>query len=247
MMEQEKDRTEEKGLSVKYMVIILCVLVFLAMLVWGYNYYRLKSVKVEGLTRYTEEEFREKLENGVLTSLTPFFCLSDILEQKEIPFIEKYEIDYVDRQTARVRVHEKRITGCVIIMGRYMFFDKDGIVVESSTELPEGIPVVTGLEFNEIVLYQKLNVQKQSLFDVILQLTRLTEQNKIPVQEISFDSNYEVTLYVGDITVLLGKKINYDEEMNALDGILTAMGGRTGNLDMRNYSRENGEVILKEP
>lgn len=243
----EKDRTEEKGLSIKTMAVILCVLLFLASLVWVHNLYRLKQVSFEGLTRYTEAEFREKLEQGVMTSLTPFFCLSDSLAQKEIPFIEKYEIDYVDRQTARVIVHEKRVTGCVIIMGRYMFFDKDGIVVESSTERIPGIPVVTGLEFNEIVLYQKLSVQKQSLFDMILQLTRLTEQNEIPVREISFDSNYEVTLYTGDITVLLGKKTSYDEEMSALAGMLAVMGERTGTLDMRNYSRENGEVILKEP
>lgn len=243
----EKDRTEERGLSIKTMAVILCVLFFLAALVWSCNLYRLKQVNFEGLTRYTEAEFREKLEQGVMTSLTPLFCLSDSLAQKEIPFVEKYEIDYVDRQTARVVVHEKRVTGCVVIMGRYMFFDKDGIVVESSSERIPGIPVVTGLEFNEIVLYQKLSVQKQSLFDTILQLTRLMEQKEIQVQEIAFDSNYEVTLYAGDITVLLGKKTNYDEEMNALAGMLAVMGERTGMLDMRNYSRENGEVILKEP
>ncbi len=231
----------------KYMLVLPALLVILAAGIWSYNLYRLKTITVDGLTRYTKEEFLGKLDHNFLTSLTPFFCLADLGEQKKIPFIEKYEIDYVDRQTARILVHEKRVTGCVVIMGRYMFFDKDGMVVESSDALVEGIPVITGLEFEEIVLYQKLKVQKQSLFDTILELTRLVEQQEIVVQEIVFDSGYEVTLYLEDITVLLGKKTSYDEAINALAGILPSISGRTGSLDMRTYTRENGEVILKEP
>jgi len=133
-----------------------------------------------------------------------------------------------------------------VVMGRYMFFDKDGIVVETSDSRLEGIPVITGLKFDEIVLYKKLTVQKQSLFDTILELTRLTEQKGIVTNEISFDSNYEVTLYLEEITVLLGKRTSYDEQINALSGILESLQGRTGVIDMQNYTKENGEVILKE-
>lgn len=127
-----------------------------------------------------------------------------------------------------------------------MFFDKDGIVVETADSLLEGVPVINGLKFDEIVLYKKLNVQKQSLFDTILELTRLAEQKNIVTNEISFDSNYAVTLYLDDITVLLGKRTSYDEQINALSGILESLQGRTGVIDMQNYSKENGEVILKE-
>ncbi len=245
MGEKEKGRTKEKGLSIKHMLIILGVLAIVAAGIWSYNLYRLKNIMVEGLTRYTEEEFIQKLDQSFFTSVTPFFCLSDTFSQKEIPFVEQYEIDYVDRQTARIRVHEKRVTGCVMIMGRYMFFDKDGIVVESSDSRIEGIPVITGLEFDEIILYRELQVQKQSLFNTILNLTRLIELNQISVQEISFDSGYAVTLSLENVTVLLGKRTSYDEVINALSGILDSIGDRTGTLDMRTYTVENGEVILK--
>ena len=210
------------------------------------NRYRVQSIQYEGLTRYTEEEFSSRIQEGFFNAFTPFFCWSDTFFQKEIPFIEKYEIRYSDRQTAKVTVHEKRVIGCVIVMGRYMFFDKDGIVVESSDTLPEGIPVITGLKFNEIVLYKELQVQKQSLFDVILQISRLIEQNSLPIREISFDNNYSVTLHLDNLTVLLGKRTSYDEAMNALKDILVSVAGRSGTLDMQNYTSENGEVILKE-
>ncbi len=246
MKEQENDYTKDKWLSVKQMLVILGVLALLAAGIWGYNSFRLKEITVEGLSRYTKDEFINKLESDVLFGLTPVYCLQDSLTQKNIPFVEKYEIEYIDRHTARIVVHEKRVTGCVIVMGRYMFFDKDGIVVESADSLLEGVPVISGLKFDEIVLYKKLNVQKQSLFDTILELTRLAEQKNIITKEISFDSNYAVTLYLDDITVLLGKRTSYDEQINALSGILESLQGRTGIIDMQNYSKENGEVILKE-
>jgi len=246
MNEQENDYTKEKWLSVKQMIVILSVLALLAAGIWGYNSFRLKEITVEGLTRYTKEEFLNKLESDVLFGLTPVYCIQDSLAQNNIPFVEKYEIEYMDSHTARIIVHEKRVTGCVVVMGRYMFFDKDGIVVETSDSRLEGIPVITGLKFDEIVLYKKLTVQKQSLFDTILELTRLTEQKGIVTNEISFDSNYEVTLYLEEITVLLGKRTSYDEQINALSGILESLQGRTGVIDMQNYTKENGEVILKE-
>ncbi|MBQ8633134.1 MAG: cell division protein FtsQ/DivIB [Lachnospiraceae bacterium] len=246
MNEQENDYAKGKWLSVKQMIVILGVLALLAAGIWGYNSFRLKEITVEGLSRYTKEEFLNKLESDVLFALTPVYCMHDSLVQKSIPFVEKYEIEYMDSHTARIIVHEKRVTGCVVVMGRYMFFDKDGIVVETSDSRLEGIPVITGLKFDEIVLYKKLNVQKQSLFDTILELTRLTEQKGIVTNEISFDSNYEVTLYLDEITVLLGKRTSYDEQINALSGILESLQGRTGVIDMQNYSKENGEVILKE-
>lgn len=238
----EEDRIKFRRQLFLFIGILICV----AGLFFVYNFFRLQTVSFEGLTRYTEKEFRKRLEDNFFMTMTPIFAISDRIEQKEIPFIEKYEIFYLDEKTARVIVHEKRVTGCILIMGRYMYFDKDGIIVESSVERIEDIPIITGLEFQEIALYKKLQVQKQGLYDTILQLTRLIEQNDIAVQEIVFDSNYEVTLFCEGITVELGKKENYDEALNALHGILQKMQIKTGSLDMRNYNKENADVILKQ-
>ncbi len=246
MKEQEtNERGAERFPTVKQLVITLIVVVCMALLLFIYNSFRLKQVTIEGLTRYTEAEFKRKLDKGILSVTTPLFCLNDTFFQEEIPFIERYEIEYVDGNTARIIVHEKRVTGGVLLMGRYMYFDKDGIVVESSAERLSDIPLITGLKFDEIVLYKKLKVQKESLYDTILQLTRLIEHNGLFVEEISFDSNYEVSLTSGPITVLLGKRTDYDQQLNALQGIFDRVEGRTGTLDMRNYSDENRDVILK--
>ncbi len=243
-MKQEKREYDGKRNRMK--ILTLTGIIFLAaVLLWGYYLFRLKYVTFEGLTRYSENEFTDQLQDSFFMTCTPLFCLKHSVSKTEIPFIESYEVEYADRNSVRIVVYEKRVTGCIPLMGGYLYFDKDGIVVESSNRKIEGIPLVEGLEFDEIILYQKLQIQKQSLFTTILELTRLMEKNAIEVEKISFSSDYQVTLYCGTVEVLLGKRDSYDEQMNALKGILTAADGRSGILDMRNYSKENKEVILK--
>lgn len=245
-MSQYQGKKESRQLSLKSMLIILLVLFFMAVLVWGYNLLRLDRIEYEGLTRYTEEEMTGRLCETAVTKNTFGFLLKHLLQkEKEIPFVEDYDIEYVNRSTVRVKVYEKLVTGCVEIMGKYMYFDKDGIVVESTPERVKGVPLVLGLEFDEIVLYEKLKVQKQSLFTTILNLTKLLLEYEIEAGQITINSNYEVILNLDGIKVLLGKRDVYDEQISALQGILKAAGGRSGTLDMRNYSRENPDVILK--
>jgi len=227
------------------MAVTLSVLLLLALLVWGYNLFRLRNVTYEGLTRYTEEEFTKKLQGSFIQSCTPFFCMESLFREKEIPFIEAYEIKYEGRNSAKVIVYEKRVVGCIPLMGRYLYFDKDGIVVESSKTRIAEIPIVEGLEFTEISLYKKMQIQKQSLFGTLLALTGLIEANGLTIDKISFASDYQVTLTYGTLQIQLGKRDSYDEQINALKGILEAAEGKYGTLDMRSYSKENREVILK--
>ena len=225
--------------------VVLGILFLMACLVWSYNLFRLKNIQYKGLTRYSEEEFTQKLQDSFLMTWTPYFCISDTVSQKQIPFVELYEISYVDRNTVTIQVHEKRIVGCIFLMGSYMYFDKDGFLVESAPWHIAGVPLVEGLEFQDIVLYQKLNVQKQSLFDVILNLTRLIEQNELPIRKISFAADYQVTLFTEELEIQLGKRTSYDEQLNVIKNILPVAKGKSGILDMRNYSKENPDIILK--
>lgn len=245
MMEEKKKMTPRVKQQYIRMAVTLSVLFFAALLVWGYNLFRLQHVTYEGLTRYTEEEFTKKLQGSFIQRCTPFFCMESIFREKEIPFVEAYEIKYEGRNSAKVIVYEKRVVGCIPLMGRYLYFDKDGIVVESSEKRIGEIPIVEGLKFTEISLYKKLQIQKQSLFGTILALTRLIEENNLTIDKIKFSSDYQVTLTSGLLEIELGKRNSYDEQLNALEGILEAAKGKKGTLDMRRYSKENKEFILK--
>ena len=62
MMEQKKERRDREVFSVKHMLLLLGILAILAAGIWGYNLFRLKNIRFDGLTRYSEEEFINKLD-----------------------------------------------------------------------------------------------------------------------------------------------------------------------------------------
>ncbi len=78
-----------------------------------------------------------------------------------------------------------------------MYFDKDGIIVESSSEQLPGVPVITGLEFGHIVLHQPLPVADQDIFGEILNLTQVLNVSDIQVDKINYNSYNEAELVMG--------------------------------------------------
>ena len=69
-----------------------------------------------------------------------------------IPFISTLEVEALSAGHIRIRVYEKTIVGYVSYMGTNLYFDKDGMVVESSTEVLDGVPQISGLTFSEVTL-----------------------------------------------------------------------------------------------
>ncbi|HHT97039.1 MAG TPA: hypothetical protein GXZ90_03995 [Clostridiales bacterium] len=165
-----------------------------------------------------------------------FYFKYKYLKQVDLPFIEKAEVELVGLNEVNLYLYDKVITGCTEYMGEYMYFDKEGTIVESSNELYNEIPLIKGLQFNKIILYEKLEVQKDELFDVILNLTQQIRLNKINVDTIEFNRKHEVKLYCSSNKVLLGKDLRYDEKIADLSQILLETKGNDLTIDMSNLN-----------
>jgi cell division protein FtsQ len=201
---------------------------------------------VEGSTRYTADEMKEYL----ITHKTDQITFMMYLRQKfgdhvSIPFIESYTVSMEGRHTIKVKVYEKMMIGCVKLLDSYMYFDRDGIVVESSKEKNEGVPLITGLKFDKILLHEKLLIQKDSLFDMILNLTKTIQKFELTVDKVFINSNYEVTLYYGENEVLLGKRDFYDIQLEALVSVMKSSNNMKLSYDMRYYDENNKEITAK--
>lgn len=219
--------------------------------------FQLKNVSVMGTTRYTPEEIKEEFFKSSLDTNTLLFYLKyQYFTEVKIPFIEKIDLEMEGKNTIDIRLYEKKVTGCVEFMGEYMYFDKDGIVVESSPVRLIDIPLIKGLYFDKIILNEKLEVQKDELFKVILNLTQLIEKYALEVQTISFNQDCEVTVDCKDIVALLGMRSTYDEVLSELRSILADEDGELKNildeqegtiyeLDMRKYSKGMNTIIAK--
>jgi len=240
---QKKTRSIRKIFILKMLGTLLAIGIPVAIFI---STFYLQKVTVEGVTRYTPEEIQGKIiqkkyDNNTLLLYLRLKYFTDI----SIPFIEDIDLEFVDNHSVNIIVYEKKVTGCVKFLGEYLYFDKDGIVVESSAQRLQDIPQIKGLKFDKIILHEKLEVQKDELFDVILNLTQLIDKYELDIDTISFNSKYEVTVECGNIRVLLGKRSTYDEVLAELKNILLEVDGRKLNIDMRKYP--NTKAIIATP
>ena len=224
-------------------IVIVCLAAAALVVV---SVFRVQNVSVEGNVHYTSEE----IEAMVLTDRLSYNSLYLSLkyrnkEIRDIPFIETMSVRVDSPDSITIRVYEKSVAGYVEYMGRYMYFDRDGIVVESSETRTEGIPQVTGIRFDHVVLYEELPVENTDIFQEILSITQMLSKYQITTDKIYFNESNEITLYFDNIRAKLGKD-NLEEKVMRLEQILPNLSGESGVLDLQNYSEDRKNVTFQK-
>lgn len=227
-------------------IFILCLIIVLAVLY--FEKFKLENLIIEGGSHYSAEEIEEKLVTSKADRFTHFFYLKyEVFSEPDpIPFVEKMDFEIIDRNTIHVQVYDKMIAGCVEHMGRYMHFDREGIVVESAEKPDKGIPVVTGIDFSKVVIGEKMIIEDDRLFSVILNLTQCLQKYGIDCDRIHFDIRQNIKLYIGGSEALLGGGEIHDYQISALKKVMDSAGGVNYRYDLRNYTEQSGEVPAKK-
>ena len=225
-------------------VLLALVLVFgAALLLW--NVYHVKTITVEGNLHYTNDEIigmvmKNKLDqNSLYLSLK--YRKKDI---RGIPFIEKLSVNILAPDEIKIIVYEKAVAGYIEYLGKYMYFDKDGIIVETAEEKTQSVPQITGLNFGYVVLHEPLPVEDSKVFQSILDMTQLLEKYEINTNKIYFDKDNQMVLYFEDIRVRLGDISNIDDKIIRLKSILPTIEGEKGILHMENFEKNSTNIIF---
>ena len=213
---------------------------------------RLTDINVIGNVNYTEDEAVALVFDDAYDR-NPIICFIEnrFFAHKELPFIEDYDIRFHSPFSCDLILYEKSIVGALKYMSSYMYFDRDGIVVENSTELIDGVPEITGLSFGHIVLNKKLPVEDDDIFAEIMNITQQLAANGIKSNTIDISPTGEVSLMIdgGTIEVELGRDEEIDAKILVLNDILPQIRerGLKGVLDLSDYSDtdENNDISLK--
>ena len=214
--------------------------------IYIYKNYKVTTVYVEGSSHYSNEEIIDMVMGGVFSDNSLFLSLKYKNKSiDDVPFVSKMDVTVVDPNTIRIEVYEKALAGYIEYLEKYMYFDKDGIVVEASDVPTSGIPLVTGLSFDHVVLYEALPVEDTSVFESILTITQLVNKYNLSIDRIFFGSDDTVTLYFDDIRVALGEAVNLDEKIMKLQYMLPEIEGMAGVLRMENYTDETKSVSFE--
>ena len=230
---------------------VLLILLVLMLLLIGVLSLRVQEITVTGNEYYTEEEIEEILFSDGWDRNPLVIWLSQRLGRYEdIPFIEKYQIKLTGPVSVNVILYEKSLVGYVEYLGSYLYFDEDGLVVESSTKPYGSVPRVTGLGVTYIVLGEVLPVEDEELFQVLLQISQFLVSTTVDwngeetdlidlVDQIDFDISGDVSCYVEEIIISLGGSDSLEGKLQEMADILPELYGLNGTLHLETYDETN--------
>lgn len=232
--------------------IILLALVILAALALGAGAYiktayTVKTVYVEGNVHYSEEEIKAIVMDGILGDNSLYLSLKYRNKGIEgIPFVDVMDVKVLAPDTIKIIVYEKALTGYIRYMDTYLYFDKDGYIVESSSVRTAGVPQITGLTFDHVVVGEQLPVEDKEVFNNILNITKLLKKYELNSEKIYFNGSGDITVYFGEVKVALGNDAaTLEDKLMLLPELLPSLEGKSGTLQMATYDEGSGKYTFK--
>lgn len=229
-----------------FWLCLLCILVLgIICVVVGFS---IKKIEVNGNQTYTDGEIiREVQKKDYVGNTLVMIAQNRIFGQKYLPFIEDITMSFSDTHTLEIRVKEKLRSGVFEYMNENVYFDSEGIAQESRGYRFDGVPVVTGVKFNKMVLGEKIPVDGD-YFDTILSITEKISTYGLNISEIHFESEDDITLLSGNFEVFLGTSAFLDEKMSKIADVLEAVSRehKKGIIDMHLYTGEKNIITFRE-
>ena len=210
---------------------------------------RVNKISILGNQQYSEEELKKQIFSEDLDYNSAYAFAKDKLRaHKTLPFVERYELHWKSPLSLELIVYEKNMVGYVEYMSSNLYFDGDGIVVESTKKKLPGIPKITGLKFSKVSLYKTLPVEDKAVFQDILNLSSALKVENLDCDHIDYGTMSNATLYIGEIKVLLGNNEDMEQKLASLKDILPALSGRKGTLDLSKYRgrKEKESYVFRE-
>ena len=227
--------------------IVLFVLIVIAGTVFYLSTFTVEQVDVNGCEIVNTQTVTDAVKAQAPLDNTLLLCLKTKFKKlDEIPFVSKMDVEMTGRKSIAVTVYEKSIAGCVLYKGNYVYFDKDGIVLDSSKERVGTVPLIKGLTFDEWDVGKKLPSDDDKKFQTILTITQLVEKYNLEIDSIKFPAENEIVLQHGGITIELGEGEYLAVQMMNLGNILKNLEGMSGTLYMKDFDSENATASFSK-
>lgn len=229
---------------------LLIILILITLVLWAANYviqkYHVEQVYVDGNVHYSDDEIKEMIMGGLLGDNSLWLSHKyKNWQVKDVPFIDAMTVEALEPDTIKITVYEKALAGYVKYLDTFMYFDKDGYLIENSSVRTAGIPQITGLSFSYAVLGQPLPVEDDKVFGDILTITKLLRKYELSADKIQFEDG-NVTLHFGKLRVALGnERSRLENKIMRIPIFLEKLEGKNGVLHMETYDESNGKYVFK--
>lgn len=227
-------------------LIFVLLLALAALVVW--KVFTVENVEVEGNELYSPGQIEQLVLNDEYSWNSLYVLLKyRFVDMGEVPFVDTMEVKLKNPHTVQISVYEKGILGCLYIesIGQYAYFDKDGFVVETSTEEIPDVPKVTGVTCEEVVLYEQLPLERGEVLKDLLNLTQILKKYDLLPQEIHYDDKLMPTLDYGGTRVVVGSEDYLTQKVVRLSAILPQLSGLSGTLYLDTWTPDTTDIVFE--
>ena len=244
-MIKEKRRKARKRKKIAIALLIILLLLAAAALI-VIKVFRVEKVEVEGNELYDAKVIEKAVLNDKYSWNSLYVFLKyRFVDTKKVPFVDTMEITLKDPQTLHIKVYEKGIMGYLYIssIDENAYFDKDGLVVETSSKVIDGTPQIIDIDCDKVVLYEKLPIGNAKLRE-ILTLTQALKRNSLIPDSITYGVANEPLLAYGKIKVEMGSLELLTQKVERLAKIKPNLEGMDGTLHLENWTEETTNIVF---
>ena len=161
-----------------------------------------------------------------------------------IPFEESVRVHMESYDTIRIDVKDMDLAAYIPYGGRNLYFTSDGIVLEHSPLIVKSATFVTGLSISSAERGMKMEAENQEGLDLVLEALQILHKYEMRADCIVLGKTGSVTIYLEHIKVQLGRS-DFELKIGKLAQIHPYLEGRSGTINMTNYTDADENIILK--
>ncbi len=235
------------GLGTVKAVIRILTAALLVFVIFAALHFRTQSIEVMGSSHYSEEEIIEMTLKGPASYNT---LLAPVLLGREspegIPYVEGIRVSRVDAHSLRITVREHTAIGCFAYLDSYIYFDRNGSMVEGSRERDTSLPCFSGIKAERVELNSRLDIGSNAILDSAVILASVFQKAGHLPDDIRYDENLRAVLQYGDIEVILGNETFLEDKVLRILAILPELEGKKGTLHAESVTEKNKRITFDQ-
>lgn len=227
----------------------ICVVCGIGFLILNLPFFTINEVVINGNNRVTNDEILETIEYEPDAINYFFFNKKEAKEKLFLnPYIEEISFSYAyPKQLIIELVEREQIAYVPYGTNNYLYISREGIVLETSNQILEPLPIIKGVSFREFSLGEVLISNGEVVLKDVVEIINTMKKYEMDTKNLVIDisNNSEIKIKDGKISINFGQATEIDKKIRTLYGILEALEEREdleGEIDLSNT---NIEPVLK--
>ncbi len=159
---------------------------------------------------------------------------------KELPMVQSYTLSFSGTSHVDIMIEEKEPVGGILFAeGSYLYFDEDGYILCTTSELMDHVPVIEGINAVQPRMYDVIHIEQEELLDDIMTLVGLIDKYNLDVDGMVYDEEQNVKLWMENVRVNLGTGRSMEGKIAELYDMQEGLKGLRGELHLENYDSLN--------